>query len=373
VQRAWDRRRGERQHVHRELQRFQPLLVPDPESVLLVHDQQPQVVKPDVAGEQPVGADHQVHAALLQALDDSLRVPGIAEPREHFDPDRVIGEPLSEGAPVLLGEDRGGGEHRDLFARLHRLERGPQRDFRLAVADVADQQPVHRPGALHVALHLLSGATLVGRVFVQEGRFQLALPRGVGRECEPGRELAAPVQIEELGRHLPDGGPGLISLALPRGRPETVQLGRRGVAVPGGAVGLELIQPVERDVEPVAAFVFDDRHLERPALRADRDRLDPAIQPDPVFEVHHVVSRLQRTGRRRRGRLTVTPRPPQAACAPKDLVVGQHAERRQDEPAVERADRQRRGLRAEQLLQPLELALVVAQDHRRRAGRHQPA
>src|SRR2546422_5147113 len=29
------------------------------------------------------------------------------------------------------------------------------------------------------------------------------------------------------------------------------------------------------------------RSLERPALRADRDRLDPAIQPDPVFEMHH--------------------------------------------------------------------------------------
>src|SRR5204862_7367463 len=142
---------------------------------------------------------------------------------------------------------------------------------------------------------------------------------------EPGGELAARVQVEEFGRHLADGGPCLVALALPRRRAETVQLGRRRVSVPGGSVGLELIQPVERDVEPVAAFVFDDRHFEPAALRADRDRLYPAIQPDPVFEMHHVVSRLQRTGRRRGGRLTVALRPPQTPRAPKGLMLRQTA------------------------------------------------
>ena len=273
---------------------------------------------------------------------------------------------------MLLGEDRGGREHCHLLPRLHRLEGRPQRDLGLAVSYVADQQPVHRSGALHVTLHLLGGATLVGSILVQESRFELALPRGVGREREAGRELAAGVQVEQLGRHLANGGAGLVPLTLPRRGAQAVQLGGRGISVPRRAIRLQLIQPVQRDVEPVAPFVFDHRHFERPALRAHRDRLDPAVQPDPVLEVHHIVALLQRAGRGGGGRFAVAPGPPQTACAAEDLVVGQHPERRQHETAVERSHGQRRDLGAEQLLQPLELARVVAQDHRRRTGDDEP-
>ena len=151
-----------------------------------------------------------------------------------------------------------------------------------------------------------------------------------------------------------------------------MQLGRRGVTVPGGAIRLQLIQPVQRDVEPVAPFVFHHRHFQCPALRAHRDRLDPAVQPDAVLQVHHVVSLLQRARRGSGRRFAVAPRPPEAARAAEDLVVGEHPKRRQHEAAVERSDGQRRRVGAEQLLQPFELALVVAQDHRRRAGQDEP-
>ena len=52
---------------------------------------------------------------------------------------------------VLRGEHGRRHEDGDLLAVLDRLERGPQRDLGLAVADVADDQPVHRPAGLHVA------------------------------------------------------------------------------------------------------------------------------------------------------------------------------------------------------------------------------
>ena len=139
VQRAGDRRRRERQHIHRELQRLQSLLVPHPEPVLLVHDEQAQVVKPDVARQQPVRADHQVHLPPLQALDDAPRVARAAKTRQHFDAHGIVGQPLAEGASVLLGEDRGGREHRHLLPHLHRFKGRPQRDLGLAVSDVADQ------------------------------------------------------------------------------------------------------------------------------------------------------------------------------------------------------------------------------------------
>jgi hypothetical protein len=45
-------------------------------------------------------------------------------------------------------------------------------------------------------------------------------------------------------------------------------------------------------------------------------------------------------------------------------VVREHPQRREHEAAVERPDGQRRAALAQQLLEPLQLALVVAQDDR---------
>ena len=91
-----------------------------------------------------------------------------AKARERFDRDRIIGEPVRKGPEVLLGENRGGNEHRDLLAALHRLERGADRNLGLAIPDVADKEPVHRKRTFHVALDVLGGLPLVGRILVEK-------------------------------------------------------------------------------------------------------------------------------------------------------------------------------------------------------------
>ncbi len=80
IEGARDRRGRHGQHVHRGPQLLDPLLVGDAEAVLLVHDQQAEVLELDVLAEQPVGADDDVHRAVLQALDDLLLLLGRAEP-----------------------------------------------------------------------------------------------------------------------------------------------------------------------------------------------------------------------------------------------------------------------------------------------------
>ena len=272
---------------------------------------------------------------------------------------------------MLLGENRGRHEHRHLLPGLDRLERGPDGDFGLAVPDVADQQAVHGAGPLHVPLHFFRSATLVGRILVEERRLELALPRRVGREREARRDLAMRVQVEQLQSHLPDRGPRPLPLALPGGGSQAVQLGRRGVAVAARAVRLELVQPVQRDVQAVPALVLDDRDLE--GALADRNRLHAPVDPDAVLEVDDVVPRLERP-RRGGGRCgPVASRPPQATRPAKDLVIRHHPQRRQHEPAVERAHDERGRLGAQQLLEALQLAFVVAQDHGRWIGRHDAA
>ncbi|OLE61149.1 MAG: hypothetical protein AUG10_02365 [Gemmatimonadetes bacterium 13_1_20CM_2_70_10] len=371
VQRARDRRGGEGQHVHAELQRLEPLLVPHPKAMLLVHDEQSQVLEPHVPGQQPVRPDHDVHLALGETLRHGGGFLRRAEPRQHLDAHGIVGEALAERAAVLFGENRRRHQHGGLLARLDRLERRPDRDLRFAVPDVADEEPVHRPGALHVALHVHGGAALVGRVFIKERGFELRLPRRIGGEGVARGDLAARVQVQEVERHSPDRRLGFLPLALPGRGPEPVQPRRRrvGAAVAARAVRLQLVEAVQRHIEAIASLVFDGGHVE--CALPHRDRLQAAVNTDAVLQVHHVVARTQRAGSRRWRRGAVAARTAQPPRAPEDLVIGEHAEAGHDEPAVQRPHHQGGAIGAEQLLEALELAFVVAEDHRRRLASHQ--
>ena len=67
LQRARDRRRAQRQHMHLRPQLLQPLLVADAEMLLLVDDQQAEIPELDRLAEQRMGADDDVDIAVGQA------------------------------------------------------------------------------------------------------------------------------------------------------------------------------------------------------------------------------------------------------------------------------------------------------------------
>src|SRR5207253_917314 len=145
----------------------------------------------------------------------------------------------------------------------------------------------------HVTLYFLGGAPLVGRVLVEKRGLELALPRRVGREGIAGRELAPRVEIEQLRRHPANRRARLVALPLPRRRAQPVEPPRRRLAVTRRPVRLELVEPIQRDVEAGAAFVLDHGDLETATLRADGDRLDPTVDPDAVLEMDHEVAAPQ--------------------------------------------------------------------------------
>ena len=102
LQRARDRRRGERQHVHGLLELLDALLVRDAEALLLVDDQQAEIAELDVLLEQPVRADDDVDRAARQPLENGLRLLRRAEARERVDAHGIAAEALLEGLLVLL-------------------------------------------------------------------------------------------------------------------------------------------------------------------------------------------------------------------------------------------------------------------------------
>ena len=69
---------------------------------------------------------------------------------------------------MLLREQGRGYEHGNLFAVLHRLERGTYGDFGFTEAHVAGDEAVHGDFFLHVLLYLVDGGELVGSLVVGE-------------------------------------------------------------------------------------------------------------------------------------------------------------------------------------------------------------
>ena len=204
---AGDGRGGHGDDVDFELQLAQQLLLLDAEALLLIDDQQAEILGANVAGENAVGADEDVGAPFGESLDGGFLLGGGAKAGDVVDREGVVGEPLREGPVVLLGEDRGGNEHEHLLAVVGGLEGGPQGDLRLAIADIAADQAVHRAGRLHVGLRELDGIALVGGLRVGEARLELALPVGVRRKGVPGAPPALGVEAEQLAGHLLGGAP----------------------------------------------------------------------------------------------------------------------------------------------------------------------
>ena len=137
MQRARNRRRRHRQHVDRFLHLLQAFFLGDSETLLFVDDEKAEVFEVDVFGEDAMRADDDVDLARFEFANDFFLFFRAVVTSEKFDRDRERCEAPQKRAIVLVGEDGGRREHRDLFSIHDGLERGAHRHFSFAVSDVA--------------------------------------------------------------------------------------------------------------------------------------------------------------------------------------------------------------------------------------------
>ena len=138
-----------------------PLL--DPEPVLLVDHHQPEVGELHAGAEQGVGADHDAGlarggAGQWRRASDAADIDPVISTTPVRDRPAASSVPPSARSPssrgdrlqVLGGQHLGGRQQRGLAAGVDDGQHGPQRHQRLARADLALQQPLHRlrPGQL---------------------------------------------------------------------------------------------------------------------------------------------------------------------------------------------------------------------------------
>ena len=288
MQRARDRRGREREHVHLEPELAQELLLGDAEALLLVHDHEPELLRDDVAGEDAVRADEDVHLALAVGGEHLLHVGRLAESRDHLDGDREVAVALAEGVPVLLGEDGRRGEQQRLAPVGRRDEGGANADLRLPEADVAADEAVHRPRRLEVLLHRFDRGQLVGRLLEGEARLELLDELVVGREgCALGT-LPLRVEGDQLAGELVGARPRTALDVVPC---LSAELRERGRVPVGADVARHLPDLLVRDVQPVVTAEGEEEIVARDPR--DGLRLEAEELPDAVVLVDDEVARAQ--------------------------------------------------------------------------------
>ncbi len=202
VQRARDRCRGQREHVHLQPERADQLLLRDAEALLLVEDHETEILRDHVAAEHAVGADQHVDLALGEVLQHLLRLGRRAEARDHLDTDREVAVAVAERVPVLLGQDRRRAEEEHLLAVHRSGERGAHGDLRLAEADVAADEAIHRPRRLEILLHRLDRPRLVLGLPVGELGLEPLEPLVAEVVGEPRSLLALRIERDQLAGQL---------------------------------------------------------------------------------------------------------------------------------------------------------------------------
>ena len=327
--------------MHFGAQRLEPLLVAHAETVLLVHDQQAEPARARVGMQQLVRGDQDVDAALLEVRQHRSRAAAAAKARQRLDAHRPVGEAVAKALRVLLGEQRGGHQHHDLFSGLHGDEGRAHRHLGLAEADVAADDAIHRRGPGKVGEHARDRLRLVRRLLEREciGEGLVLEFPGLQHRCRVRR--APRMEIEQLRRHVAHG----IGRAAARARPllgaELVK--RCGLRAAAG-VAVDEVQRVHGHVQAVAVPVFE--HQEFTRLAADRHDLESTIAADAVLGVHHGRARLEALQVAQDGsRICAGASAPPLLARPrsKQLALGQQDQRRvaQAEAADLRRDQDR--------------------------------
>jgi hypothetical protein len=158
LQRARDRRCGQRQHMHLGAQLLQLLFVRDAEMLLLVDDDETEILELDRLAEQRVGADDDIDCALGDAFLRPRELGGGDHARGLADLDGQAAKRSEKSSEMLAREQRRRHHDRHLLAVHRGDEGGAQRHFGFAEADVAADQPVHRPARAEVGQHGGDGA-----------------------------------------------------------------------------------------------------------------------------------------------------------------------------------------------------------------------
>ena len=265
-------------------QLLQPLLVADAKMLLLVDDQQAEIPELDRLAEQRMGADHDIDTAVGKPLLDLRQLLRRDQARGLRDIDREAAETLGKGLAVLPRQQRGRHHDRDLLAVERDRKRRAQRHLGLAEADVAADQPVHRPAAFEVLQRGVDGAELVLGLLIGEARAELVIDMRLHRHFRRFVQMPLGRDLDQFAGDLADAVLQLRLARLPAAAAEPVQFDI-GVV---GAVARQQFDVLDRQEQLCFGGIMQFEAVMRRA--GDFDRLQADEAADAVLDMHHEIA-----------------------------------------------------------------------------------
>ena len=235
-----------------------------------------------------MGADKNIDFPLRDLLKDLRLLFSAPKAREHLNAHRPVGEAIAEVIEVLLGEEGGRHQHRHLLMVFHRQKRGAHRHFRLAEANVAAHQAVHRQRLAHIAQYGVDGLRLIGRGFEREAVAEQLILLFIMFKCVARFCRALGVDIQQLGGHVAH----LFGGFLPRSRPRiAAQLVQRRILFRAAGVAANQMQRRYRHVQ--FGVVRVGQHQVFAVNPARLKRGHAGVAPNPMLKMHHRLADMQ--------------------------------------------------------------------------------
>ena len=235
-----------------------------------------------------MGADDHVAGAILQRIAGSRRLCRADQPRQPANFQREAGKALGKAGVVLARQQGGRRHHRHLLPGHGGDECRAQRHLGLAEANVAADQPVHRPPGGKIGQHLVDCRFLVLGLVPRKAVDKRPIARRVDNQRGGLPQRAQGGGLEQFVGNRPDAFLQPRAALLPGLAPQPVE--RDAIAL--AAIARQHIDILDRHVELVAPGV--GQHHAIVQRLPDRDRLQPFVAPDTVVEVHHQIARAQR-------------------------------------------------------------------------------
>ena len=341
LQGAWNRRRGEREHMHLGTQMLEPLLVGDAEMLLLVDDQKSEILELDGLAEQGVGADHDVDAAVADTLLHLRKLLAGNQARCLADMHGNASEAIGEGLGMLARKQGGRHDHCDLLAVHDRHESGTERHLGLAEPNVTAYQPIHRPAGGEITQHAVDGGLLVLGLLVRKSGAEFVVQAVTDGEMGGLTQLPLSGNLDQFVRDLANAALHARLARLPGTAAEPIKVDVGLLR----AIARKQLDVLHRQEQLVAAGIVDLEAVVGGAGSFDRAQPDKA--PDAVIDVHDQIAGAEARdlGDEVFRAACNTSRPHQPVA--QDVLLADHRDVGGLEPAFE-AEHRERDLRAGQ-------------------------
>ena len=179
-----NRSRCQGQNIYICLHLLDLFLMGDAKPLFLIYNQQTELLKCHILGQQPMCSDHDIHLAGFQI---SNRLPNLlrcTETTQQPDLDRKFLHTFFKCIIMLLCKDRSRHKISNLSAIVYCLKCRTDRNLGLTKAHITTDQTVHNLAALHVCLCLCDRFLLVIRFLIREHFLKFLLPDRILRIAE---------------------------------------------------------------------------------------------------------------------------------------------------------------------------------------------